>query len=245
MELRGVIFPGSLVRDWMREADVAHVSNEVSFDQECPAPNPNYKNFILCSDPKYMELLLDIGTDAVELTGDHFADRGQQAMLDTLKMYKDNGLPYYGGGANAEEARRPLLMEVNGNKIAFMGCNGKRPEKYPKADAKTPGAAGCDYDYFTEKIRDLKSRYLVIFTFQHEECYSMVHVSIMRFHAVADAGVDVVSGSQAHYPTWRNSVGFIHPLRPGHHSSTDDYSLPGGEVIDATRREFRSACVLR
>jgi len=28
-------------------------------------------------------------------------------------------------------------MEVNGNKIAFMGCNGKRAEKYPKAGEKS------------------------------------------------------------------------------------------------------------
>jgi hypothetical protein len=73
----------------------------------------------------------------VELTGDHFADRGTQAMLDTLAMYKEN-IPYYGGGANEEEARKPVLMEVNGNKIAFMGCNGKRSYDFVKATKKTP-----------------------------------------------------------------------------------------------------------
>ena len=34
MELKGVAYPGSLVRDWLREADIAHISNEVAFDED-------------------------------------------------------------------------------------------------------------------------------------------------------------------------------------------------------------------
>ncbi len=243
MEMRGVTFPGSLVRDWMRQADIAHVSNEVAFDPTCPPPNPSYTNFILCSDPKYMQLLLDVGTDVVELTGDHFADRGSQAMLDTLQMYKDNNLLYYGGGANDVEARKPLLLDVNGNKIAFMGCNGKRPSQYPKANATTPGAADCDYPFFVKQIKDVKAQgYMVIFTFQHEECYSYgpCFNHEYGFHAVADAGATVVSGSQAHFPHIMEFRGdsFIHYGLGNLFFDQMTYTLPNGQVIDGTRREF-------
>jgi poly-gamma-glutamate synthesis protein (capsule biosynthesis protein) len=243
MELKGVTYPGSLVRDWLRQADIAHVSNEVPFDKDCPHPTSGYRNFILCSDPKYMDLLLDVGVDIVELTGDHFADRGVQAMLDTLALYGENNLSYYGGGADAEEARQPLLMEVNGNKLAFMGCNGKRPEKYPKAGVNTPGAADCDYDFFVDQIRQLKAQgYMVIFTFQHEECYSSgpCFSHEKGFHAVADAGAIVVSGSQAHYPHLMEFRGdtFIHYGLGNLFFDQMTYILPGGEVIDETRREF-------
>ncbi|HMZ06180.1 MAG TPA: CapA family protein, partial [Anaerolineales bacterium] len=168
METKGVTRPGELIHDWLVNADVTHISNEVPFDPACPEPQPGHKNFILCSDPKYLELLQYVGVDIIELTGDHFADRGNQAMRDTLQMYRDNNIPYYGGGANEEEARKPVLMEVNGNKIAFMGCNGKLKYTFVKATDTRPGAADCDYKFFTQQIQDVAAQgYMVIFTFQH------------------------------------------------------------------------------
>ena len=241
MEMKNVTYPGSLVGDWLREADVAHISNEVPFDAACPTPKSGYTNLILCSDPKYLDLFLDVGTDIIELTGDHFADRGVNAMLNTLEIYKENDLPYYGGGANAEEARQPVLMEVNGNKLAFMGCNGKL--KYAKATATVPGAADCDYDFFVEQIKEVKAQgYMVIFTFQHEECYfagpCFTHEE--GFHKVADAGAVIVSGSQAHYPhimEFRDDA-FIHYGLGNLFFDQMTYILPDGKVIDETRREF-------
>jgi poly-gamma-glutamate synthesis protein (capsule biosynthesis protein) len=243
MELKGVTYPGSLIGDWLREADIAHISNEVPFDKDCPFPSPGHRNFILCSNPNYLDLLLDVGVDIVELTGDHFADRGTQAMFDTLALYDQYGIPYYGGGANALEAQQPLLLEVNGTNLAFMGCNGKRSGKYPKATSNTPGAADCDYDFFEAQIRTLSSEgYLVIFTFQHEECYSsgpcFSHES--GFHAVADAGATVVSGSQAHYPHIMEFRGdsFIHYGLGNLFFDQMTYPLEKGLVIDQTRREY-------
>ncbi len=243
MEMRGITFPGSLIGDWLREADVTHISNEVTFDKDCPFPNPGYQNFILCSDPKYMELLLSVGVDVVELTGDHLRDRGATALVETLDIYKKNNLPYYGGGANAEEARQPVLMEVNGNKIAFMGCNGKRAGKYPKAGAASPGPALCDDDYFGKQISELKKQgYIIIFTFQHEECYapSPCYTHEESFRRAADEGASIVSGSQAHYPQIMEFYGdsFIHYGLGNLFFDQMTYILPNGEVIDETRREF-------
>ncbi|MCE9646191.1 MAG: CapA family protein [Chloroflexi bacterium] len=241
MEVKGVTYPGSLIGDWLREADVAHVSNEVPFDAACPTPNYSYTNLVLCSDPKYMELFLNVGTDVIELTGDHFADRGVNAMLDTLALYKANNLPYYGGGANETEARKPLLMTVNGNKIAFMGCNGKI--KYPKATDTIPGAARCDYDFFVQQVKDVRAQgYMVIFTFQHEECYfaGPCYTHTEGFHKVADAGATIVSGSQAHFPHIMEFRGdsFIHYGLGNLFFDQMKYILPDGTSIDGTRREF-------
>lgn len=241
MEMKGVDYPGSLVGDWLREADIAHISNEVTFDKECPYPKYS-SSLVLCSNPKYMDLLLDVGTDVVELTGDHLLDRGTPALLGTLAMYKENDLPYYGGGMNANEARQPVLMEVNGNKIAFMGCNGK-PVLFLKATATTPGPALCDYDFLGDQIRALKAQgYMVIFTFQHNECYSANPCYLLEdgFHNVADAGAVVVSGSQAHFPHVMEFRGdsFIHYGLGNLFFDQMTYILPDGEVIEGTRREF-------
>lgn len=243
METKGITRPGELIYDWLYNADVTHISNEVTFDKTCPFPKPGYTNLILCSDPKYFELLKYVGTDIVELTGDHLADRGTQAMLDTLELYKQNDLPYYGGGVNEAEARLPLLMEVNGNKLAFMGCNGKAAYTFVKATATSPGAADCDYDFFTKQISALKAQgYMVIFTFQHEECYHSgpCYGQAEDFRRVADAGAVVVSGSQAHYPLLMEFRGdtFIHYGLGNLFFDQMTYELPDGSVIDGTRREF-------
>ncbi|MFN8383243.1 MAG: CapA family protein [Anaerolineales bacterium] len=244
METKGITRPGELIHDWLYNADVTHISNEVAFDKSCPPPTPGYKNFILCSDPKYIELLKYVGTDIVELTGDHFMDRGAQALVDTLDMYKQNNIPYYGGGANETEARLPVLMEVNGNKIAFMGCNGKVSYVFVKATDYSPGAADCsDYKFFTKQVADVKAQgYMVIFTFQHEECYHYgpCYQHEAGFHAVADAGATIVSGSQAHFPHLMEFRGdsFIHFGLGNLFFDQMTYELPDGSVIDGTRREF-------
>lgn len=201
METKGVTYPARDIRDFMRAADITHISNEIPFFTGCDFPNfSRFKPF--CSDPKYIELLKDVGTDVVELTGNHFADYGPGAMLETLDIYNQNGISYYGGGADLEDARKPLLLEHNGNKIAFIGCNTVDLGKPPVATETKPGAAPCSHKYLTDTIEDLKAQgYFVIATFQHQEYYSPEARpgQLEDFHLVADAGASIVSGSQAHY----------------------------------------------
>ena len=83
--------------------------------------------------------------DIVELTGDHFADYGDDAMTYTLEIYEEYGWPYYGGGYNFEDGRKSAFIEHNGNRFAFIGCNGKGGY-YASAKETTPGSAGCDFE---------------------------------------------------------------------------------------------------
>ena len=203
MNVKGILYPGEDVRGVLREADIAHVSNEIPFYGGCPDPDPEDRKLVFCSPPRYIDLLTDIGTDVVELTGNHFADYGPQAMLETLAIYRANNLPYYGGGEDLLDARKPLLMEKNGTKFAFIGCNYPDRGKFPTANETRPGAAPCDYDYMTAKITELRSEgYLVIATFQYTESDSQIpfEPQITDFRRLSDAGAIVVSGSQAHMP---------------------------------------------
>jgi len=202
MEVKGVKYPGEKIRDVMLETDIAHVSNEIPFFTGCAFPNPNQRALVFCSDPKYIELLTDIGTDVIELTGNHFADRGAKGMLETLEIYKAYNLPYFGGGADLEDSLKPALFEVNGNKIAFIGCNRPDTGKFPTATIDRPGAAPCDFPYLKEKIAQLKSEgYIVISTFQWNESYDHQPniLQVEDFRLMADSGASIVSGSQAHY----------------------------------------------
>jgi poly-gamma-glutamate synthesis protein (capsule biosynthesis protein) len=251
METKGVTYPASDIREFMRAADITHISNEIPFYTGCDFPNPSRTKLVFCSDPKYIELLKDVGTDVVELTGNHFADYGAGAMLETLDIYNQNGIPYYGGGADLEDAIKPVLLRHNGNQIAFIGCNPVDLGRPPVATQNKPGAAPCNHSYLVDTIQNLDELgYVVVATFQHFEYYSPEARpnQLEDFHRVADAGASIVSGSQAHFAQMMEFYqdSFIHyglgnlffdqmgdiPYHPGiRRQFIDRYTIYNGKLI--------------
>jgi len=202
MEKRGMTYPAQDIRDWLRNADITHISNEVPFAADCPYPNPVQVEIRFCSGDHTIQLLEDVGTDVVELTGDHFQDWGTEAMFHTLDMYRERGWLYYGGGLNLADGRKALLIEDHANRIAFIGCN-EKGGSFAQADETDPGAAACDMDWMAGEISRLKGEgYLVIATFQHHEYYTYTPQPDQQqdFRQMAEAGAVIVSGSQAHQP---------------------------------------------
>jgi poly-gamma-glutamate synthesis protein (capsule biosynthesis protein) len=214
IEQYGVDFPLQNLRWLFDSTDIIHVSNEVSFYSKCPPAIPVRKEMRFCSDPGYIEVLKLMGVDVVELTGNHLLDWGPDAFLETLAIYEKNGIQTYGGGRTIEEAEKPLIIEHNGNKIAFLGCNLPGPDNNWVADDR-PGSLSCNLDELADTISSLKSQGInPIFTFQHNEFNTFKATQQMRadFWMMADAGAVIVSGSQAHYPQGIDFVNsaFIH-----------------------------------
>ena len=203
MNIKGITYPGRDIQTWLTQADITHISNETSFDAGCPPPVMDLKGLKFCSDPRYIALLNYVGTKVVELTGNHLIDYGPQPFLDTLALYRQNNILYYGGGADLSDARQPLLIENHGNKLAFIGCNSVNIGQYPTAANDRPGAAPCDYAYVTQQITQLRSQgYLVIMTFQYYETLDPqpFNAQVRDFRLMAQAGATIVQGSQAHFP---------------------------------------------
>lgn len=214
IEQNGYSFPYLNIQDLLKSVDLVHISNEVPFYSNCPPAVPVRPEMRFCSDPEYVNILLEMGTDIVELTGNHLLDWGEDAFLETLTVYDENDIQYYGGGINEEEAKQPLKYDHNGNKFAFLGCNVTGPENN-WATEDEPGSLKCNLNEMEEIIRDLKQQgFNVIFTFQHFEFNTFRAVKQMQddFWRIAQAGADIVSGSQAHYPHGIDFVesSFIH-----------------------------------
>ncbi len=214
MEEKGMTYPGQDVRTWLRQADLTHISNEVSFDTQCPPANPNQTNLMFCSRPEYIQLLEDVGADIIELSGNHLLDWRVESLRQTLDLYRQNGMRYYAAGENLQEARQPLLVEHNGNRLAFLGCNPAGPPSVWASDDR-PGVADCDYDWMRAEIGRLRQEgYLPIVTLQYFETYSSLPTvnQDKDFQALAEAGAVIVSGSQAHVPQTMTFAGqsFIH-----------------------------------
>ena len=209
MEQNGLLYPDGDVRDLLRQADILHVSNEVSFADTCPPPSYDTHDLRFCSRTEYIKLFEDAGVDIVEVTGNHINNWDVGPLRDTLKMYKDRGWAYFGGGMNQDDAEKPALIEHNGTKLAFIGCNHAGPEP-AYATATLPGAAPCgDYAWILQSIASLRAQgYQVIVTQQYDEYYqpNPTENQARDFNRLAAAGATVVSGSQAHFP---QSMAFV------------------------------------
>jgi hypothetical protein len=242
MEVNGITYPARDIGDWLRLADITHISNEVSFVERCPAPEPGSSSLIFCSHPEYIGLLEDVGADVIELTGNHLNDWNAEGINLTLNLYKEHGWQYFGGGSDLADSRKAALFEHNGNRIAFIGCNAAGPD-YGWAAEGYGGAAPCgDYGWLIDAIRALDSEgYQVVVTIQYFENYSYHAGESQRsaFQPLADAGAVIVQGSQAHTPKemeFREN-GFIHyGLGNLFFDQMNYYEF--GEKINSTREEF-------
>lgn len=236
IDLKGAEYVISGVKDWFLAADLRHVSNEVSFDPNCPKADPNSSSMRFCSQPSYIEVLKGLGINVVELTGNHENDYGPEAFAETVKTYQQLGWTIFGGGLTPEDARKPALVENNGNKIAFIGCNPVGPANAWVNDTRA-GVAKCDPEYYYGQIKTLKEQgYVVVATFQHQEVYQYMYDDYYRadFRQAAESGADIVSGAQAHYPMgfeFKNNA-LIHYGMGNFMFDQMDYPVVG------TRREF-------
>jgi hypothetical protein len=242
MEQKGVLYPGEAIRSVLRAADLTHVSNEIPFDANCPKPDPLTESLVFCSDPRYIALLENVGVDIVELTGNHMLDYGPTDMLMTLDMYDRRGWKYFGGGRDLQASLQPALVEHNGNKLAFIGCNFAGPSS-DWAKVTRPGSAPCDFDSLTAEVTHLRTEgYLPVATFQYMEYYQPdpTFEEEQDFRRMAEAGAVVVSGSQAHVPAIMEFRGgsFIHYGLGNLFFDQMSYTLPDGSKIYDTRNLF-------
>ena len=249
MENKGITYPGEAIHDWLVSADITHISNEVSFYDNCPKPNPYQEDLLFCSDPRYIELLDYLGADVIELTGNHMNDYGTSAFQGTLDIYNQHNMQYYGGGVDLVSAIKPLTIEHNGNKLAFIGCNPVGPSG-DWATNTTPGSTPCgNYDWMVMDVARLRSEgYLPIVTFQYYEYYLLKapENQVRDFEKLADAGAAIISGSQSHFPMnyeFKNDT-IIHYGLGNLFFDQMNYTLPDGSITTGVRRNIIGRYIL-
>lgn len=195
---------------FLADADITHVSNEVSFQPGCA-----YSHSVFCSPPEMIETLKASGVDLVELTGNHNNDVGRQYNTDTINQYHELGWGTFGGGINAAEAAKPFISDKKGTKVAFLGYNyPDSPGGGAIATADGAGANPWDAAKVQAEIAEAKKQAdFVIVDIQFWECYSYpdgyvefpecdipIGQQASTFRQVADFGADMVIGSSAHQP---------------------------------------------
>ncbi len=214
MQVNGSIYPGLKIKPYFDNSDLRHISNEVSFWNLCPDAYATSSTMQFCSKTYFLSLFDYLGINVIELTGNHLRDYDWKPLTETFELLDRKGFQFYGAGRTNKEAEKVLKFDINGNKIAFLGCNAAGPD-FDYIDEPLPGTLRCDYKALADKVRLLKNDgYLPIVTLQYFETYSRIPADhqIINFQNLFDAGAVAVLGSQAHYSQIMKTEpnGFIH-----------------------------------
>lgn len=126
------------------------------------------KQYTFRTDPKYVQIFKDLGTDLVTVANNHALDFGQDAFCDTLETLKEADIPFIGGGYNITEASAPAIMTVNGQTFAFLGATRVSPSGSWYATDSKPGLLQTyDPERLNAAIQEADALYDHVIVFVH------------------------------------------------------------------------------
>lgn len=187
--------------DTMQAADIMCLNNEFTYSTG-GAPLEG-KAFTFRAKPERVEILHQLGVDAVTLANNHVYDYGRDALLDTFSVLEEADIPYFGAGRTLQDAMKPLYLEVDGKTVALVAAS--RAEKNiftPQADDENPGILRCyDTELFLQVIKEAKENSDFCIAFVHwgtEYSFDLEQVQLSTGKEYLDAGADAIIGAHSH-----------------------------------------------
>jgi poly-gamma-glutamate capsule biosynthesis protein CapA/YwtB (metallophosphatase superfamily) len=172
---------------------------------------PRQGNDSFGADPRVLTGLRLAGFDVLSLANNHTGDYGPQALVATVRRVRGAGIEPLGAGADAAEARRPVIVERRGVRFGFLAFNAIG--ETPAAGSGRPGAVSvrmqprtgplnrADLAALTGTVRTLRPQVDVLTVLPHWGTqYTTRLVADQRTvaRALVAAGADLVLGSHPH-----------------------------------------------
>jgi formylglycine-generating enzyme required for sulfatase activity len=137
---------------------------------------------------------------AVSLANNHSCDFGPDGLLEACRILDEAGIRRFGAGRTLPEARRPLVLERNGLKVAILGYNGFQSAR-TAATGTAAGAAPLLEEMVLEDIRAARKAADAVVPFLHWGTEDVVQprsdqVGLAR--RMIDAGAAAVIGGHPH-----------------------------------------------
>lgn len=181
-------------------SDVFMVNEEFPFSDRGTAAADKQYTFRL--PPEKVSLFQEMGIDIVTLANNHALDFGTDALLDTCAALDGAGISRVGAGADLDEAKRPVIMDIKGKKIGFLGASRVIPVGSWNATANGPGMLTTyDPTLLLEEIRKAKETcdFVVVYVhwgIERDEMPQDYQRTMGKQYI--DAGADMVIGSHPH-----------------------------------------------
>lgn len=187
-------------REKIAEADFFMVNQEFPFSSRGTAAED--KQFTFRLPPEKISLFQEMGIDAVTLANNHALDYGTDALLDSCDTLDNAGILHTGAGANLEEAKKSVVVELKGHRIGILGTTRVIPESGWAAGKNHVGMlATYDATVTLEEIRRMRGEcdYVVVFVhwgIERDERPQDYQRTLGQQYI--DAGADLVIGSHPH-----------------------------------------------
>lgn len=145
------------------------------------------------------------GVDVATMANNHGMDFGRQGLEDSLDASDAGGVPVVGIGRNAEEAYRPFLTEVKGQRIAVLGATQVLDDDvrvaWTATDAQPGLASAKEVARLTAAVRAAREQADTVVVYLHwgtegSTCPNAAQPPLAQ--ALVEAGADVIVGGHAH-----------------------------------------------
>jgi poly-gamma-glutamate capsule biosynthesis protein CapA/YwtB (metallophosphatase superfamily) len=199
-------------------------------DRGRPTPLLPGKPFFFRGPPQMVRTLTALGNVAVGLANNHALDYGAEALLDTLAILRDAGIPVAGAGRSQDEARRGIVTDG----VGLLSIS-DHPAEFA-ASTERSGIAHADLargaEWIAEELAELSKACDRVIAFPHWGPNMTTEPAPWQLRVAAelqDLGADLVAGHSAHV---FHGVGWGRrgPLLYDLGDALDDYA------VDAQRR---------
>jgi poly-gamma-glutamate capsule biosynthesis protein CapA/YwtB (metallophosphatase superfamily) len=200
MRKQGLDYPFSGALEYLLSPDITagNLENPIT-TRGIPADN---KQYVFKGSPDLLPPLKEAGFDIVSLANNHTLDQGTEGLQDTIAHLKEAGIASVGGGNDDTEAFAPVVIEVNGIKVAYLSVSRVVPEGSWKADKNHPGVAEAyDSRRAVAAIAKAKQEADLVVIMVHwgvERAEQPVEHQTTLARQFIDAGADLVIGSHPH-----------------------------------------------
>ena len=159
------------------------------------------KTYVFRSPPdKVSQALKNAGFNVVSLANNHTLDYGADGLVDTIQALDSVGIAHTGAGINLHDARRPVILEAAGKRIAVLAYSLTLPENF-YAGHNTPGTAFGHEAFIRSDVEGARRQadiVLVSFHWGQEGKTSLREYQTRLGRLAIDAGAVAVIGHHPH-----------------------------------------------
>lgn len=193
-------WPFLKIADFLREADLTIINLESPFIKASDYSVPT-GSFIFKADPKSIEGLLAAGIDLVSLANNHSLNQGRAGLQESFSILNNDNIKYIGAGNNKSEAREAEIIEINGERFAFLAY--AYPDDNSVATEKRAGIATMDIAEMRADVEKLKADGNIVIVNMHAGIEYVTEPNWQQVdfaHAAIEAGAEAVIGHHPHWP---------------------------------------------
>lgn len=121
---------------------------------------------------KTISILNDLGVNVVTLANNHIMDHGKEGLISSIHHCKESNIDIVGAGSNINEARKPLIKNIDNKSIAFFNV---AENEFSNTNGDEYGSNPLDLVKNFEDINTLKNTvdYIVVIYHGGNENYNL------------------------------------------------------------------------